>query len=406
MSTLSIIIPAYNEERMLAQCVERVLAAMDPDLAIEIIVVDDASTDGTLHVARLLEQVHPSVRVIRHEVNRGKGAALHTGFREATGDFVAVQDADLEYDPRDLKRLLRPLIDGYADVVFGSRFLSHGEHRVLYFWHCIANRVLTLASNIFTDLNLTDMETCYKVFRREILQHLDLKEQRFGFEPEIVAHVARLRLRIYEMGISYHGRTYEEGKKIGAKDGVRALYCIVRYNLPHAPIPIQFIGYLAVGGLCAIANVVLFALLSRALSYAIATPLAFVLAATLNYWLCITTLFRRRPVDERWTEIFTYIAIVIGAGALDLVSTLGLIQAGVVPIGAKVVASGIALGFNFAGRRFFVFPEPSPGPWAPGHVQHLPPSGFQDTPSTHARAGAGVASCLAEHSTTTRASRG
>lgn len=397
MPKLSIVIPAYNEERTLAQCIDRVLAIRSADLTLEIVVVDDASTDRTHHVARQIADVHPEVRVLRHEVNRGKGAALHTGFREAAGDFVAVQDADLEYDPRDLKRLIRPLVDGYADVVFGSRFLTSGEHRVLYFWHSIGNRVLTLASNMFTDLNLTDMETCYKVFRREILQKLDLREQRFGFEPEIVAHIAKLRLRIYEMGISYHGRTYEEGKKIGAKDGVRALYCIARYNMPHAPLPIQFMGYLAVGGVCAIVNVLLFALLSRLLSYAIATPVAFVLAATLNYWLCVITLFRRRPANERWTEVLTYLATVGGAGALDMISTLGLIQAGVAPVGAKTVASAIVLGFNFAGRRFFVFPETAPGPWAPTHRQDPAPGDLQGTPSRPiVPAGAGVTSRLGQ----------
>jgi dolichol-phosphate mannosyltransferase len=381
MPKLSIVVPAYNEERTIAKCIERVVAIADTDLTLEIIVVDDASTDRTLYVARQIADACPAVRVLRHETNQGKGAALRTGFREATGDFVAVQDADLEYDPTDLKRLVRPLVDGYADVVFGSRFLTHGAHRVLYFWHSIGNRMLTLASNVFTDLNLTDMETCYKVFRREILQSIVLKEQRFGFEPEIVAHVARLRLRIYEMGISYHGRTYEEGKKIGVRDGVRALYCIARYNMPHAAIPIQLTGYFAVGGICAIANVVLFALLSRYTPYAVATMIAFTLAATLNYWLCVFTLFRRRPPHERWTEVLTYVAIVVGAGALDLISTLGLIQAGVAPVIAKTGASAIAFGFNFAGRRFFVFPEPSPGPWAPTQLPDLARADRQEPPS-------------------------
>ncbi len=172
---------------------------------------------------------------------RGRGAALRTGFQNATGDFVAVQDADLESDPQDLKRLLGPLKDGIADVVFGSRFVSHGTHRVLYFWHYLGNAVLTFLSNMFTDLNLTDMETCYKVFRRNVIQAITIEEDRFGVEPELVAKVAQKRLRIYEMGISYYGRTYEEGKKIGVKDGFSALYCIFHYNAHRAPLPIQFL---------------------------------------------------------------------------------------------------------------------------------------------------------------------
>ena len=368
MPTLSIVIPAYNEEKTLARCVERVLAIADDELRLEVVVVDDASTDRTPQISAQLARAHPTVRVLRHETNQGKGAALHTGFKEATGDFVAVQDADLEYDPRDLKRLIGPLCEGKADVVFGSRFLSGEERRVLYFWHSVGNRVLTLLSNMFTDLNLTDMETCYKVFRRGILQKLELHEKRFGFEPEIVAKVARLRLRIYERGISYAGRTYAEGKKIRAKDGWRALYCIFHYNMPHAPLPIQAAGYVVVGGICAGVNVALFVTLMKIGGPAVAAPLAFALAAALNYWLCVLALFRRREQAARWTEIGTYSAVVIGVGALDSVATLGLIGAGCIPAVAKTVASAIAFSFNFVGRRVLVFPERGPGPWAPADV--------------------------------------
>ena len=232
-SKLSVVVPCFNEERSLETIVERVLAADRCGLALEIVIVDDGSSDRSVEVMKSLAAKHPEIAPLEHGINRGKGAALRTGFKRATGDIVLVQDADLEYDPADYPRLLKPILDGRADVVFGSRFRTGEETRVLYFWHSIANNMLTLASNMFTDLNLTDMETCYKVFRREVLAQIEIEEDRFGFEPEITAKVARLptRPRIYEVGISYSGRTYEEGKKIGLKDAVRALYCIIRYNL-------------------------------------------------------------------------------------------------------------------------------------------------------------------------------
>ena len=227
---LSIVIPCYNEVQTIRAIVDAVRAAPAAGLEKEIVIVDDCSTDGTRDF--LKAEIAPLVsKILFHGVNQGKGAALRTGFVAATGDLVLVQDADLEYDPRDYPKLLQPLIDGKADVVFGSRFMGGDAHRVVYFWHMVGNRVLTLASNVFTNLNLTDMETCYKVFRRETLQRLAIEENRFGFEPEITAKVARLRVPIYEVGISYSGRTYEEGKKIGWRDGWRALYSIVKYNL-------------------------------------------------------------------------------------------------------------------------------------------------------------------------------
>jgi glycosyltransferase involved in cell wall biosynthesis len=212
------------------QIVARVEAVDLGGIAKEVILVDDCSGDGTADKLRQMEG-HPSRRMLFHEKNMGKGAALRTGFTAATGDIVLIQDADLEYDPRDYPRLIQPILEDKADVVFGSRFVGSESHRVLYFWHSLGNRFLTLLSNMFTDLNLTDMETCYKVFRRPIIQGIDLKEDRFGFEPEITAKLSRLRCRIYEVGISYSGRTYEEGKKIGWRDGVRAIWCILRYNV-------------------------------------------------------------------------------------------------------------------------------------------------------------------------------
>jgi glycosyltransferase involved in cell wall biosynthesis len=226
---LSIIIPCYNERATIRQIVDAVRNA-DVEAEKEIIVIDDCSKDGTRDILRA--DIAPLVaKILYHEVNQGKGAALRTGFQAATGDIVIIQDADLEYDPADYPKLIRPIVQGRADVVFGSRFMGADAHRVVYFWHMVGNRVLTLMSNMLTDLNLTDMETCYKVFKREVLRKITLEENRFGFEPEITAKVAKLNCVIYEVGISYHGRTYAEGKKIGMKDGFRALYAILRYNL-------------------------------------------------------------------------------------------------------------------------------------------------------------------------------
>lgn len=226
---LSIVIPCYNERNTIRAIVDAVRASPVADK--EIIVVDDCSTDGTRDI--LKSEIEPLVtRIIYHPVNQGKGAAVRTGFAAATGDAVIVQDADLEYDPQEYPRLLKPMLDGKADVVFGSRFMGAEAHRVVYFWHMVGNRFLTLLSNMFTNLNLTDMETCYKLFRRDVLRKIQIEENRFGFEPEITAKMARLEgVRIYEVGISYYGRTYAEGKKIGWRDGFRAIYAVVKYNL-------------------------------------------------------------------------------------------------------------------------------------------------------------------------------
>ena len=233
--TLSIIVPAYNEEQTISSILDSVLAVELPDgIAKEIVVVNDCSTDRTDERVRTYIQGHGTVpiRYLVHGLNQGKGAAIHSGIREASGDALIVQDADLEYDPREYRDLLRPLLEGRADVVYGSRFKGSNPHRILFFWHSIGNHILTFLSNMFTNLNLTDMETCYKLFRAEVIKSLPLKERRFGFEPEVTARISRIPgIRIYEIGISYYGRTYSEGKKINWKDGLRAIYCIFKYNL-------------------------------------------------------------------------------------------------------------------------------------------------------------------------------
>jgi len=227
---VSVVMPVYNEKNYIDEIIRRVLAS---PVEKELIVVDDYSTDGTRVRLEEIARENPSapIRVLFHEKNRGKGAALRTGFAAATGEVVIIQDADLEYNPGEYPRLIGPIAEGKADVVFGSRFAGGESHRVLYFWHSVANKFLTLLSNMFTDLNLTDMETCYKAFRREIIQSIKLTEDRFGFEPEVTARIAALKCRVFEVGISYSGRTYEEGKKIGWKDGVHTLWCILKHNL-------------------------------------------------------------------------------------------------------------------------------------------------------------------------------
>ena len=363
---LSIIIPCFNEERTLATCVQRVLNIADESLFLEIIIVDDHSTDDSFAIAHKLRDQHPGISVLRHKKNQGKGAAVQTGLKQATGDFVAIQDADLEYHPMELKLLLVPLINNDADMVIGSRFLSTGFHRVLYFWHYIGNRFLTLLSNMFTDLNLTDIESCYKVFRREVIQSVDLRERGFGIEPEIIAKIAHKRLRIFEIGISYYGRTFEEGKKIGIKDGFRALYCIFHYNAHKLPWPMQFILYLTIGGTSALVNLVIFLVLFSLGSTVLSAALiAFVIAAIINYFLCIAILFRHQARWSSCNEILIYLLVVSSIGLLDAFATKLFWEMGATPGISKIIATGLGVILNFVGRKFLVFPEPPSGPWKP-----------------------------------------
>lgn len=235
MPKLSIVIPAYNEAATIHLILDKIASVkFTYDIIYELIVVNDCSKDGTAETLVNYKNSHPDLTMViyNQEVNQGKGAAIHKGIDIATGDFIVIQDADLEYDPNEYNLLLKPLMEGVADVVYGSRFMGSGPHRILFFWHSIGNNFLTFLSNMFTNLNLTDMETCYKMFRADVVKKLKLTENRFGFEPEVTARISRVpNIRIYEVGISYYGRTYDEGKKIGARDGFRAIYCILKYNL-------------------------------------------------------------------------------------------------------------------------------------------------------------------------------
>jgi dolichol-phosphate mannosyltransferase len=358
--TLSLVVPCYEEEATLERCVERVLKLKSETLHLEIIIVDDCSKDRSLEVARSLEQRYVEVRVFHHEVNRGKGAALRTGFAHATGDFVGIQDADLEYEPLDYRKLLAPLQRGEADVVLGSRYLRPESRRALYFWHSWMNKTLTFLSNMMTNLDISDMETCYKLFRRDIIQSMELKEDRFGIEPEMVSKIAQMRCRVWECAISYQPRTYEEGKKINWKDGARALYCILHFSAHTAPLPMQLLLYLFIGGVSAISNIAFFSILIWfRVSLPPAVVISFSAAALINYLLCISILFRHKA---RWTtpgEIAAYLLTLAIMGAFDAAITISLAGVGMAPVLSKSLAAFFGFIGNFLLRRFLVFPEKS-----------------------------------------------
>ena len=365
MTILSIIIPCYNEENTLEACITRVRAIASEDLGLELIIVDDCSRDKSLSIAHGLSERYEGIIVLQHDVNQGKGAALRTGFRHATGDIVAVQDADLEYDPEDLKRLVVPILENKADVVLGSRFLSSGAHRVFYFWHSMGNKFLTLFSNMFTDLNLTDMETCYKVFQREIIQDIKIHENRFGFEPEIVAEIAHRRLRIYEMGISYDGRSYLEGKKIGVRDGVRAIYCILHYNAYRSSATLQFIVYACISAGVAFIHLafllLFFFVAGMGLNAAILS--AAIPAYSVDYYLCTSLLFRRKVKWSASTEVIIFFCLSLVMVFVDLICTRTLFFSGISLWFAKVIGSLVTIPFGFIGKKYLIFLKQGSGYW-------------------------------------------
>lgn len=358
---LTLIIPCYNEAATIEQCALRCLELKQHGVDLEILIVDDASKDNSVRIIESLSKLHPEISLYRHQTNMGKGAALRSGFMKASKAYVGIQDADMEYDPLSYLELLRPLENNQADIVYGSRYLKTSPRRVLNFWHSFMNRSLTTFSNLFTNLDITDMETCYKLFRRDVIQKLapQLKENRFGFEPEITCLIARENCRVYELAIDYNPRSYTEGKKIGWKDGVAALYCILHYGAPYSPAPMQFIIYFFIGAFCAVFNIALFAiLLAIKLSITPAVIIAFILAALLNYLLCLALLFRHK---SRWSapiEFISYILVVAIMGAADVSMTLGFSWLGFAPVLSKTFSTIIGFFGNFLLRKYIVFSTP------------------------------------------------
>ena len=354
MAELSLIIPVYNEEKFLEQIVQKTLSSLK-DVDLELILVDDCSTDRSLEIAQKLEC--NNIKVLHHKENQGKGAALKTGFMAASGKYIGIQDADDEYDPNDYLKLLKPLREDKADICFGSRYLQRKTRRVLSFWHTFMNKGLTLLTNMYTNLDITDMETCYKLFKKEVIQQIapKLKENRFGFEPEVTIYVAQGNYRVYECAISYNPRTYAEGKKIGAKDGLRAIYCILHYGAYKAALPMQFILYIIIGALSALVNILAFMLLVKGFGLLLSIIAAFVISALVNYLLCIALLFRHKARWSSFGEIITYIITVIFMCALDYWVTDVLLLLGLGNFFSKSLSSLIGVFGNFALRKWFVF---------------------------------------------------
>jgi dolichol-phosphate mannosyltransferase len=359
--TLSLIIPCYNEEDTIERCVEQTRKINDgQDFAIELIVVDDNSTDKSAEKLFEISKKYPELKVFTHEKNRGKGAALRTGFAAATGDYIGIQDADDEYNPMDYLELLKPLLENKADVVYGSRYRKHDTSRVQYFWHTWMNKALTFVSNMFTNLDITDTHTCYKLFKREVIAEIapTLEEERFGFCPEITCKVAQGGYRLYETAISYNPRNYEAGKKIGWKDGIRALYCLFHYGAHTSPLPMQIILYIFIGAVSLIANVTCFGILNYVgFSLSISIISALIFAAAVNYILCIMILFRHNSMWNNAGEFLFYLLTITVMGGLDYVLTHYLITLLGGALVSKIIAAFAGVAGNFALRRWLVFPE-------------------------------------------------